>query len=221
MIDGNLTRHVIGKGGKSIKHIQSEAKVKITFTDQAETGKTKLMITGTNQNIAKATTAIENIIQTQENNTTEKATKATSTCKYHIEGSCKYGDKCWRNHGDKKQEQNNAATTSKHQTQEPRGSLPRNEPERRRATREEEAPTNRHTHRRYDDSDDRTYHHRRETRYNQVQHVRERSGHRPNTTQSRDQRSPRHSERQPRHPHRYNREAYDRAQELLDMMARN
>ena len=102
IIPPGIGKHIIGKKGKTITEIKSRNHVQITTGEPRQDGETMLTITGNtkdkNQAITEITELITKHLEKDAINNEMKSKNQGNICKYYIEGLCKYGDKCWRDH---------------------------------------------------------------------------------------------------------------------------
>ena len=107
---------MVGKKGKTISDIQKRHTVEIVTAEPRPNDETQIIITGTLQNTLRALEDIQQIISTQlDNEDKDKPNRKEhegNICKFHREGTCRYGDRCWRIHLPKHHEHPNTEPTS-------------------------------------------------------------------------------------------------------------
>ena len=101
IIPPGITKHIIGKGGQQITNIRNKYKVKITTTARDD-DETMLTIIGEKHSQEEAATEVMNLIkmhlELEDKNQKMKQQHTGHTCKYFLEGTCIYGNNCWREH---------------------------------------------------------------------------------------------------------------------------
>ena len=93
--------HIIGRGGANIQRLQETHKVEITSRSYGEDF--KMVIAGTADNVQRAHNEILKSIRTNTavpaGPSHRQATDAKkTTCKYFLQGECRFGDKCRNRH---------------------------------------------------------------------------------------------------------------------------
>lgn len=96
----DMVGHVLGKGRRNVITITQKHEVDMEIEGNGKG--IKITITGNNDNRKAAIKQIKDTMDEQiEERTKQNATKdkmKDSICTYHQNGTCKYGDKCWKKH---------------------------------------------------------------------------------------------------------------------------
>lgn len=102
-IPKSVVKHVIGKGGKTIKRLQTELGVKITLDAPSKHHHSQLItIAGSEESTKQGVDYVLKIVDKyyENRNSGEQTTvdKKTEQCKYFAKGKCRYGPKCNYSH---------------------------------------------------------------------------------------------------------------------------
>ena len=102
IIPPGIGKHIVGKKGKIIRDMQMRHKVEILTASQRDNDETQITNTGLSKQNTKVIEDITKIItkqlDEQAKTTPKKEDHEGNICRYHKEGNCYYGDKCWRVH---------------------------------------------------------------------------------------------------------------------------